>query len=408
MHIQQRYTDYFTHFLAQRNDRLRSERQKEAIDEITAYIENIRVFWQQIIDQQNIKALGQTLVALYRFYDIVSWFQEGYQAFATAVTGLESIADTLTGSDAVTYAHLLSRQGWFLSRLDRRTEAADFLQRSLDLYRQVGDTVGESIALNDLGIVVYRLGDYARSKQLALDGLAIARAQNDEWKVAATLTNLGNICRAMGDYAEARDYLLEGTAIMRQKGDSYSLANLLNNLGELARAVGDYDTAHTHYAESLTIRRSIDDRFGIAFSLNNLGTIAHNMGDADEAQRLYEESLVILQGLQADSIAIHPLSGLGRLARDEGDYGAAIGYYQRAIRPLDLESNTPKVLTVLFEMAAVLLQMGKQQTLAHSLLNLVNEHPKTDNGTRQIAQDYAPKPAPTILLTEAVDAVLAL
>ncbi|MCB8945932.1 MAG: tetratricopeptide repeat protein [Ardenticatenaceae bacterium] len=405
---QSRYVDYFSHFLAERNEPLRSQRQKEALDEVTADIENIRAFWQQATSQQNLAAIGRSLVALYRFYDTAGWFQEGYQAFATAVERLQPIAHQLDRQQTIAFAHLLSRQGWFLSRLDRRLEAAEFLQRSLDLYRQVGDTVGESIALNDLGIVVYRLGDYARSKQLALDGLAIARAQNDDWKTAVTLTNLGNVCRAMGDYAEAQAYLQEGTDIMRQHGDKYSLANSLNNLGEVARALGAFAEAKACYEESLAIRYQVDDQFGIGFSLNNLGTIAYNQGRTAEARRLYHQSLEIFQELKADSLSAHPLSGLGRLARDDGHYQDAIRYYQQAVRALDPASNAPKVLNVLFEAATVLLQTGTQLPLAYSLLNLVNEHPKTNSETRQAAQAYQPKLAPDILFDEAIEAVLAL
>jgi predicted ATPase len=406
--VQSEYGRYFCQFLAQRNHALRAERQKEALAEITADIENVRTFWRHAVSQQDIEALGQSLICLYRFYDTISWFQEGYEMFKTAVDSLAPIADSFDLQQTVYFAHMLSRQGWFLSRLDRRLEAADFLQRSLDLYRQVGDVAGESIALNDLGIVVYRLGDYARSKRLALEGLAIARAQNDQWKAAATLTNLGNICRAMGDYAEARDYLLEGTAIMRHEGDSYSLANLVNNLGELERALGDYRAAKNYYAESLVIRRELEDQFGIAFSLNNLGAVAYNTGDVAEAKRLYDESLAILQGLKADGIVVYPLSGLGRLARDAGLYGEALGYFQQALRLSQLESNAPRVLNVLFEAATVLLPNKGHQTLAHTLLRLVKEHPKTDNETRLLAQAYQPAPAPTMTLSEVIDVVLAL
>ena len=122
----------------------------------------------------------------------------------------------------------------------------------------------------------------------------------------------------------------------------------------------------------------------------------------------YEESLAILQGLKADSIAAHPLSGLGRLARDAGLYSGALGYFQQAMRLLQLESNAPRVLNVLFEAATVLLPSEGHQTLAHTLLRLVKEHPKTDNETRLLAQAYQPAPAPTMSLSEVIDVVLAL
>ena len=409
--FQQKHTDYFSHFLADCNDPLRGERQKEVLDEIAADVENIRAFWQQATAQQDLEALGRSLIPLYRFYDATSWFQEGYQAFRTAVTALQPIAHTLTDSHAVTYAHLLSRQGWFLSRLDRRTEAADYLQQSLDRYRQIGDVNGEAIALNDLGIITYRLGDYARSHQLGLDSLKLARAHNDQWRVAVIHTNLGNICRAMGNYAQAKTYLIEGIAIMRQQGDQHSLGNLINNLGEVTRASGQYDEAKAYYEESLGLRRQVGDRLGIAESLNNLASIAHTAGRPQQARQLYQESLTIFQQLKADNIAIHPLCGLGRLARDAGDYQQAFTWYQKALQWLKPENNTPSILDILFEVVTVLAKMEEKIDLAQSLLYLVHKHPKTNEETRQESQQYLPlgsgQPAP-LTLEQAAAAVMTL
>jgi tetratricopeptide (TPR) repeat protein len=64
-----------------------------------------------------------------------------------------------------------------------------------------------AIALNELGIVTYRSGEYARAKQLYEESLAISRELNDRRRSAITLNNLGNVCRALGEYDQAREFL---------------------------------------------------------------------------------------------------------------------------------------------------------------------------------------------------------
>ena len=58
------HSAYYTQFLHQREADLKGRRQLEALDEIEADFENIRVAWNWALDQKNYTAIGQSLPSL--------------------------------------------------------------------------------------------------------------------------------------------------------------------------------------------------------------------------------------------------------------------------------------------------------------------------------------------------------
>ncbi len=87
---------------------------------------------------------------------------------------------------------------------DRR-EAADTYTQALEIYRQIGDRLGEAIALNNLGQVRYATGDYPGAAQATAQALEIYRQIGERRGEANTLNNLGRIRYITGDYPEAAD-----------------------------------------------------------------------------------------------------------------------------------------------------------------------------------------------------------
>jgi predicted ATPase/DNA-binding SARP family transcriptional activator/Tfp pilus assembly protein PilF len=378
------HCEYYAEFVHQRAEHLIGERQKESLTEINIEIENVRTAWKQAITRGREDDIEKSLIGLYQFYDIRSWFQEALAVFSEAIASSQATfgsVDQIAGRKAVIFGNLLSRQGWFSYRLGLSEQAKAFLQKSLMILRRANARLELAIALNELGIVTYRSGEHIRAKQLYEESLAISQELGDHRRSAITLNNLGNVCRALGEYAQAREFLQENLEIMRELGDQFSIANSLNNLGEVSRAQGKHLEAKQYYQKSLKIRREISEQMGVAVSLNNMGSVACTLGEYDEAKRFLQESLEIFTELGTRRERAYPLSILGCVARDLGDYGGSLTYYQEALKICMETQNVSKALDVLTEVAR-LLAKREEKRQSVELVALVIHHSATQKKTK--------------------------
>jgi non-specific serine/threonine protein kinase len=191
------------------------------------------------------------------------------------------------------YAMVLSVAGTLAYYQGDYPAARALHEKSLAIWREVGDRRGIALALNGLGSVDAEQGDFASARARREESLAISRELGARAGIAAALNNLGNVVADQGDYPAARALHEEGLAINRELGDRWSIAISLYNLGDFACEQGDYPAAGALYEESLAIRRDLGDRRGIALALNGLGNVDAEQGDYPAARVLYEESLAI-------------------------------------------------------------------------------------------------------------------
>jgi tetratricopeptide (TPR) repeat protein len=111
--------------------------------------------------------------------------------------------------------------------------------------------------------------------------LHLARELGDTSGVAITLNNLGLVAHLQGDYTSAGSLYAESLALKRELGDKRGIAITLCNLGLVAHEQGDNASASIHFEESLILRRDLGDKWGIALSLAGLGAVAVALGSVD-------------------------------------------------------------------------------------------------------------------------------
>jgi predicted ATPase/class 3 adenylate cyclase len=382
-----RHSDYYLGFVSEREKALRSARQREALEEIGAEIENLREAWTQAIRQRKLESLTRGLEGLYRFYDIQSWFREGEEAFARASEGLSEAS----GEAQLLRAKLLSRRSAFAVRLSRYEEARDLARQSLEIFQHAGDRKESAFAQNNLGNIAHNLGDYPEAGKRYEQSLALYREEGDPIKEASVLNNLGIVSSALGEFAAARERFQRSLQIYRGTGDRRGIAAALVNLGSLAFDQGAPGEARPLYQESLEAFRELGDRRGIALALTSLGRVAFALSEAEEAKRLYEEGLALRRGLGDRLGSIHTLVNLGDVSTSLGQTAEARAYLAEASRKTLEIRALPLAADILLAAARLLLKeetpvRADQRTRACQYLALVADHSAATRETRENAR----------------------
>jgi tetratricopeptide (TPR) repeat protein len=114
--------------------------------------------------------------------------------------------------------------------------------------------------------------------------LAIWRDLGDRTEQARELTSLGGTYRRLGDLDTARSLLEDGVALCRESGSDIWLANALTVLGGVESAAGNFDRATQMLQEAITIGRTQGNTLQTALGQQSLAVNCLLAGRAREAQ----------------------------------------------------------------------------------------------------------------------------
>lgn len=90
-------------------------------------------------------------------------------------------------------------------------------------------------ALYGAGELAFGQGDLARAAELLEESLVLYRELGDEVGAATVLVELGQVARAQGEHDRAAALSEEGLALSRELGERRAAAIALNTLGHVER-----------------------------------------------------------------------------------------------------------------------------------------------------------------------------
>ena len=193
--------------------------------------DNLRAVLRWCIAHSNAEVGLRLAAAMWWF-----WYVRGY-----ATEGRAQLAILLALPDAVTKtpyrAEAFLGEGSLAMTQGDYVAAARSLDKSIDLYRGLGEQRGTAAALLSAGFVARVQERYSAAETLLSEGLDIARATGYAFITAAVLHHLGMIAAdAHQNYEAARSLLDESLTLYRTLDFPRFVALLLLSLSDLALA----------------------------------------------------------------------------------------------------------------------------------------------------------------------------
>lgn len=256
-------------------------------------------------------------MALFRFWDMREHLIEGRARLEQILHLVGSDYSAERAKITILLGALSTAQGDF-------SAAAQFIEKSLSLYEELGDRWGIATSLNALGISVRDRGDFVAAQNYFERSLACWRTLSDRLATARCLHNLANVVRVRGDYARAERALREATEIFEEVGDRSGAAWSMNQRGDIAREQGHADVARDLYDRALSSFRQAGDRWGSARSLSDVGYIHCEQQDYRSAHAAYREALELFAQLGSKRGMARALEGFACLAAARGEAKRAL------------------------------------------------------------------------------------
>jgi tetratricopeptide (TPR) repeat protein len=187
-----------------------------------------------------------------------------------------------------------------------------------------------SASLINLGTSYSELGEFDEAISNLKKALSIAKADENEQRVAYGLNNLGTIYSDQGNYPLALEHYKESLYINEKLGDSLGIANHLSNIGYIYKVQKDYDKAMGYYKKSLEINERFSNKKGIALVLNDIGMTQEENGEYKSALYNYIDALRISKEIDAKNDIPHILNSIGDVYLALKEYEIANQYFTEA------------------------------------------------------------------------------
>lgn len=225
----------------------------------------------------------------------------------------EALTLATTDGDARTAASALSGLTRIANLQGAHDDALRFGGEAVHWARQANEPAVLALTLRRLGIAYNYLGNNELAANRLNESLALYRELGNLEGIAGCLNSLGIVAREQRALEQALAYIQEALAISRQLGDRYGVSNRLLNLGVIADEQEDFATAARYQQEALALAQEIGDREGVALITMNLGALTLKQGDPTVAMERYRTALVAAISLKAFALVPYLIAAVADL-----------------------------------------------------------------------------------------------
>ena len=206
-----------------------------------------------------------------------------------------------------------------------------FAQETIEQARIAEDFELEGSAYMRWTVALWRQGQYAEARKLALHLLNFTRTHGLRRIEGHALVQMGNTGWFLGEFEQCTEYYRQAAIIYKEIGHMKGEISTVSNLGLVRRSVGDYDGAAVYFQQSYAMHSKIGSRRGSAQILSRMGSLARYKGNFTEAFGLYFSALPVLRDVGDPNSEAMVNTDLGVLYGDLGAYETALTYNKAAL-----------------------------------------------------------------------------
>ena len=244
-------------FVQHREETLRGENPRAALEEIEVELGNVRQAWRWAVAQARIEEIDLSTEGLSRFYDLRGLFREGETAFESAADRMLGLAQNDAKARRAA-CRSLTAQALFLRRRALYPRVIQVAQAATELAQMTREVLYEARAAFLWGEALWRQGDHKTARTQLERALCLAQTGHDAAERPAptareveanSLNSLAGVCWGQGDYAGVRMYLEQALRIASEAGNCRLKGAILGNLGVVAVEQGEYAEAGSYYRD---------------------------------------------------------------------------------------------------------------------------------------------------------------
>jgi len=174
-------------------------------------------------------------------------------------------------------------------------QALVHLFKSQELYKKLGDHLGEGNATMNIGLVYADQKDHGRALEHFLRANQLFEKLEREDRIGITYNKIGSVYLEKGELDKAGKYLFDGLDIHTRNNFSFGILEACNRIGLYYRDKGELKEAEDYLQRSLAITEQNKDREHLVKNLENLASVYILQGDLPKAKSHLDRALPLAQ-----------------------------------------------------------------------------------------------------------------
>lgn len=174
-------------------------------------------------------------------------------------------------------------------------KALEYAQLSLRLSEEAGDTVSESNALNEAGLILMYQKNFEASQEYFAKALFLSEKISDKRFIATVLNNMGLLYEKKNKPDEAVKYYLKSLNIKEELMNLKSMVISYSNLARFFQSKKNYEKAIEFNKKALEVDAQLDDKQGLCIDYLQLAGIEIILKNYSNAIQLLEKARAIAE-----------------------------------------------------------------------------------------------------------------
>ncbi|OOG77090.1 tetratricopeptide repeat-containing sensor histidine kinase [Algoriphagus sp. A40] len=267
-------------------------------------------------------------------------------------------------------------------RESAQKEAMNFSIEADSLAKISGDLSGQSRALENIGWIYYRQGQWQKSFEFSEKAYELAIKTKDPLQAARLMNNMGALYYEQQNYPMAIEQFKKGYELATKVNDLSTRIRSLNNVALNFTQINQLDSALVYARQSIEMNENAGSPYLTSFAHRVIGDVYLAKGNYDSAQAIYTRSLEMSreQGIKSFEAGVLHRLGNAYLLNGMDNKAEEILLYSvnlcREYGFLDELSKSHRYLAKLYEkngkIEEAFFHQSQYLTLNDSLLNKSN------------------------------------
>ncbi|MBL0333916.1 MAG: sensor histidine kinase [Chitinophagaceae bacterium] len=194
-------------------------------------------------------------------------------------------------------AHVYNEMAKLFRKTRDLNQAMIHYDKADALFRELKDSIGLSMILNESGVVYEYRGEYKEALRRYVSSLHLAEARGDSLGVSYSVSNIAGVYVLQQQFDEAEAYLLRALRIRQILKDPFAIALTYTDLGASMNAKGDYAKAIRYLTLSNEMAEKMNYPELQSNNYNELASAAEKQGDFEAALNFYRKKTSLSDSL---------------------------------------------------------------------------------------------------------------
>jgi len=262
-----------------------------------------------------------------------------------------------------------------IGKLEKRVE---FACKSIEIAEEIGHKFLVAACMMLLNFSYMRKGEFQKIEEIAEKRLNLLKELNHKKGLLSYYNEFGGYYWRKGELDEAYDQWNLGLLLSQEMNDKFWLGNFNNGLGIYYVEKGKLEKALEYFFKSLKFFEEIKNWGHITIQLTNIGETHWRQGNLDKAIENSNSALAICdeKNLVHQRAAVNYNFGL--IFASKGEFDKSLKFFEKAINYYEEIQWKSKLAEVLQFVGLVLFQKGELDNSLEALKNSLEKAEKLD------------------------------